>query len=288
VEGTSGRAVWVGRVITGLVSLPFLFSAVMKLVGGADLKEGIAHLGLPESMVVPLAILEMACTVVYLIPATSVLGAILLAGYIGGAICTHWRVGDPFFLQVVVGALVWLGIYLREPRLKALVPLRRPRPATRPPLAAPNPKPEGASDMRFMVLVKADRNSEAGVLPSGELVAAMGKFNEEMVKAGVLLAGEGLHPSAKGARITFSGSKRTVTGGPFAETKELVAGFWLIQVKSKEEAIEWMSRAPFEGGEAIEIRQVFEASDFPPEILPPEAAARKRELREQVEKRSKR
>jgi hypothetical protein len=110
-------------VITGLVSLLFLFSAVVKLVGGADLKEGIAHLGLPESMVVPLAILEMACTVVYLIPATSVLGAILLAGYMGGA---HWRVGDPFFLQVVVGALVWLGIYLREPRLKALVPLRKP------------------------------------------------------------------------------------------------------------------------------------------------------------------
>lgn len=126
MEGTSGRVVWVGRVITGLASLLFLFSAVMKLVGGADLKEGIAHLGLPESMVVPLAILEMACTVVYLIPATSVLGAILLTGYIGGAICTHWRVGDPFFLQVVVGALVWLGIYLREPRLKALVPLRRP------------------------------------------------------------------------------------------------------------------------------------------------------------------
>lgn len=148
MEGASGRVVWVGRVITGLVSLLFLFSAVMKLVGGADLKEGIAHLGLPESMVVPLAILEMACTVVYLIPATSVLGAILLAGYMGGAICTHWRVGDPFFLQVVVGALVWLGIYLREPRLKALVPLRRPSEATRPPLAAEGLHPSSKGEER--------------------------------------------------------------------------------------------------------------------------------------------
>src|SRR6266849_8505941 len=115
--------------------------------------------------------------------------------------------------------------------------------------------------MRFMMLVKADKNSEAGVLPSKELVAAMGKFNEEMVKAGVMLAAEGLHASSKGARISFSGGKPIVTDGPFAETKELIAGFWLIQVKSKAEAIEWASRVPFrEGG--IEIRQVFEASDF--------------------------
>jgi hypothetical protein len=135
--------------------------------------------------------------------------------------------------------------------------------------------------MRFMMLVKANKDSEAGVLPSKELVAAMGKYNEELVKAGVLLAGEGLHASSKGARISFSGGKRTVTDGPFAETKELIAGFWLIQVKSKEEAIEWASRVPFMDGE-IEIRQVFEASDFPPEILPPEEAAREQALRDQL------
>jgi len=118
--------------------------------------------------------------------------------------------------------------------------------------------------MRFMVLVKADKNSEAGILPSQELLAAMGKYNEELAKAGVLLAGEGLQPSSKGARVRFSGSKRTVIDGPFAETKELIAGFWLIQVKSKEEAIEWVKRCPnpMDGETEIEIRQVFEASDF--------------------------
>jgi len=125
VEAASGKIVWTGRVITGLVSLLFLFSAAMKFMGGAEVKEGMAHLGLPESMIIPLGVLEAACTVVYLIPATSVLGAILLAGYIGGAICTHWRVGDPFLGQVAIGLVIWLGIYLREPRLKALIPLRR-------------------------------------------------------------------------------------------------------------------------------------------------------------------
>jgi len=119
--------------------------------------------------------------------------------------------------------------------------------------------------MRFMVLVKADKNSEAGVLPSKELLAAMGQLNEEMAKAGVLLAGEGLQPSSKGARVSFSGRKRLVTNGPFAETKELIAGFWMIQVKSKDEAIEWVKRVPFADGEVVEVRQVFEASDFPPE-----------------------
>jgi hypothetical protein len=116
-----------------------------------------------------------------------------------------------------------------------------------------------------MVLVKADKKSEAGVLPDAALLTAMGKYNEELIKAGVLLAGEGLHPSSKGARIRFSGAKRTVIDGPFAETKELVAGFWLIQVKSREEAIEWIKRAPnpMPGTESeIEIRQVFEAEDF--------------------------
>jgi hypothetical protein len=129
--------------------------------------------------------------------------------------------------------------------------------------------------MRFMVLVKSDKNSEAGVLPSTELLAQMGKFNEQLVNAGVMLAGEGLQPSSKGARIRFSGEQRTVIDGPFAEAKELVAGFWIWQVKSKEEAIEWAKRCPNPtGGEAeIEIRQVFEAEDFGDALTP--------ELREQ-------
>ncbi|HEY9514255.1 MAG TPA: YciI family protein [Gemmatimonadaceae bacterium] len=132
--------------------------------------------------------------------------------------------------------------------------------------------------MRFMILIKADKNTEAGVLPSKELLTEMGKYNEELAKAGVLLAGEGLHPSSKGARVKFSGKKRTVIDGPFSETKELIAGFWLIQVKSKEEAIEWVKRCPnpLEGEPEIEIRQVFEAEDFGPGFTP--------ELREQEER----
>jgi hypothetical protein len=125
--------------------------------------------------------------------------------------------------------------------------------------------------MRFMILIKADKSSEAGVMPSEQLLAEMGKFNEELVNAGIMLAGEGLHPSSKGARVHFSGSKRTVTDGPFAETKELVAGFWLWQVKSKAEAIEWVKRIPnpMPGTETeVEIRQVFEADDFGPELTP--------------------
>ena len=121
--------------------------------------------------------------------------------------------------------------------------------------------------MRFMMMIKADKSSEAGALPSKELVAAMDEFNQEMLRAGVLLAAEGLHPSSKGARITFhGGGRRTVTDGPFAETKELIAGFWLIQVKSKEEAIEWASRCPARDGDVIEVRQVQEMSDFPPDV----------------------
>jgi hypothetical protein len=139
--------------------------------------------------------------------------------------------------------------------------------------------------MRFMMLVKADKNSEAGVLPSKELLAEMGKFNEEMMKAGVMLAGEGLHASSKGARIRFAGTKRTVTDGPFPETKELLAGFWLIQVRSKQEAIEWASRVPFADG-VVEVRQVFEASDFPPEIFPPEDAAREQAWREEQQRKA--
>jgi hypothetical protein len=124
VVAASGKIVWVGRVISVLAALVFLMSAFLKLKGGPELMQGIAHLGLPESMIRPLAILEISCVVIYLIPSTSVLGAILLAGYIGGTICTHWRVGDPFFIQIVLGILVWLGLYLREPRLKGLIPLR--------------------------------------------------------------------------------------------------------------------------------------------------------------------
>lgn len=127
--------------------------------------------------------------------------------------------------------------------------------------------------MRFMVMVPANQESEAGVLPDAKILAEMGKFNEEMVKAGVMLAGEGLHASSKGARLKFSGGKTTVIDGPFTESKEMIAGFWLIQVKSKEEAIAWMKRAPFGDGVVLEIRQVFEMEDFGPAFTP--------ELREQ-------
>jgi hypothetical protein len=116
--------------------------------------------------------------------------------------------------------------------------------------------------MRFMVLVKANEESEAGVLPDEKILAAMGKYNEELVKAGVMLAGDGLQPTSKGARVRFDGNKRTVIDGPFAETKELIAGYWIWQCKSKEEAIEWLKRAPFDGGAEVEIRQIYELSDF--------------------------
>lgn len=124
--------------------------------------------------------------------------------------------------------------------------------------------------MRFMVMVRADKSTEAGVLPSKKLIEDMGKYNEELAKAGVLLAGEGLQPSSRGARVRFSGAKRSVVDGPFTETKELIAGFWMIQVKSKEEAIEWVKRCPnpLEGDSEIEIRQVYEAADFGAEFTP--------------------
>jgi hypothetical protein len=132
--------------------------------------------------------------------------------------------------------------------------------------------------MRFMIIVKADKNSEAGALPDKKILTEMGNFNEELVKAGVMLAAEGLHPSSKGARVKFSGAKPTVIDGPFTEAKELIAGYWLIQVKSKAEAIEWVKRVPNPTGEEseIEIRQVFEADDFGPALTP--------ELREQEER----
>ncbi len=140
--------------------------------------------------------------------------------------------------------------------------------------------------MRFMVLVKANKDSEAGVLPDAKILTAMGKFNEELVKAGVMLAGEGLHASSKGARVKFSGGKKTVIDGPFAETKELVAGFWLWQVKSREEAIEWLKRAPFEDTE-VEIRQVFETADFAPSDPTGEIRKSEQKLRETVESRKR-
>jgi len=130
--------------------------------------------------------------------------------------------------------------------------------------------------MRVMVIVKANKNTEAGIMPSTDILTAMGKFNEELVKAGVLLAVDGLQASSKGKRVKFSGQQRTVTDGPFAETKELIAGYWLWQVKSIEEAVEWLKRAPFNGGTEVEIRPVFEAADFGARLTP--------ELREQRER----
>jgi hypothetical protein len=140
--------------------------------------------------------------------------------------------------------------------------------------------------MKFMILVKATKESEAGKLPSQELLAAMGKFNEELVKAGVMLAGEGLQPSSKGARVTFSGAKRLVTDGPFTETKELIAGFWMWEVASLQEAIDWVKRCPnpHEGESEIEIRQVFAAEDFG-EAFTPELREREVRLRTQLQKR---
>ncbi len=135
--------------------------------------------------------------------------------------------------------------------------------------------------MRVMVLVKASQESEAGQMPSEKLLTDMGKFNESLVNAGVMLAGEGLHPSSKGKRVRFSGDSKTVIDGPFAETKELVAGYWLWQVKSIDEAVEWLKRAPFGGGTEVEIRPVFEAEDFGKEFTP-ELRAQEQRLREQI------
>src|ERR1700675_2533527 len=140
--------------------------------------------------------------------------------------------------------------------------------------------------MRCMVLIKADKNSEAGILPTKETketFAAMGKFNEELAKAGVMLAGEGLQPTSKGKRVRFSGATRTVIDGPFTETKELIAGFWLWQVRSMEEAVEWLKRAPFDGGTEVEIRQVFEAEDFGDNFTP-ELREQEQRIRQQIEK----
>jgi hypothetical protein len=139
--------------------------------------------------------------------------------------------------------------------------------------------------MRFMMLVKASQESEAGVLPSAELIEKMGQYNEQLVKAGVLLAAEGLQASSKGARVTFSAAKPTVTDGPFAETKELLAGYWLIEVKSKDEAIAWATRIPFADGEVVEVRQVFDPTDFA-DVASPEVIAREQELRAAVQRKS--
>jgi len=138
--------------------------------------------------------------------------------------------------------------------------------------------------MRVMVIVKANKDSEAGILPSTEILTKMGKYNEELVKAGVMLAGEGLQASSKGKRVRFSGEKPTVIDGPFTETKELIAGFWLWQVRSMAEAVEWLKRSPFGGGAEVEIRQVFEAEDFGAQLTP-ELKEREERLRQQVEKK---
>ncbi len=140
--------------------------------------------------------------------------------------------------------------------------------------------------MRVMVIVKANKDSEAGVLPDEKILTEMGQYNEELVKAGIMLAGEGLHPSSKGKRVRFSGTKRTIIDGPFAETKELIAGFWLWQVKSMDEAIEWLKRAPFDGGTEIEVRPVFEAEDFGAEFTP-ELREQEERLRAQMEQQKK-
>src|SRR5690606_21337168 len=153
----------------------------------------------------------------------------------------------------------------------------------------PNPTTRRRTKMRVMVMVKATKNSEAGVMPSEQLIAEMGKFNEELIKAGVMLAGDGLHPSSKGKRVRFGGGKKTVIDGPFAETKELVAGFWIWQVQSMEEALEWVRRCPdpMPGEESeIEIRPVFEAEDFGEEFTP-ELRAQEEQLRAELERRQK-
>jgi hypothetical protein len=137
--------------------------------------------------------------------------------------------------------------------------------------------------MRVMVIVKANEESEAGIMPSEKILADMGKYNEELVKAGIMLEGEGLHPTSKGKRVKFSGTNRIVTDGPFAETRELIAGYWLWKVKSMDEAVEWLKRAPFDGGTEIEIRQVFEAADFGDEFTP-ELRAQEERVRAQAAK----
>jgi hypothetical protein len=140
--------------------------------------------------------------------------------------------------------------------------------------------------MRVMVIVKANKDSEAGIMPNEKILSAMGKFNEQLVKAGVMLAGDGLHPSSKGKRVKFSGGKQTIIDGPFAETKELIAGYWLWQVRSMEEAVEWLKRSPFDGGAEVEIRPVFEAEDFGAEFTP-ELREQEERLRKQIAEKKK-
>src|SRR5688572_8033492 len=161
----------------------------------------------------------------------------------------------------------------------------RERPARgRPARAGPGSDETRRSVMKVIVLVKADKNSEAGVMPNEKLLREMGNFNEQLSKAGLMLAGEGLHPTSKGKRVRFDGSTRAVIDGPFAETKELVAGFWIWQVKSMDEAVEWLKKAPFDGGTEVEIRPVFEAEDFG-EALTPELRAQEERIRAESESR---
>jgi hypothetical protein len=144
-----------------------------------------------------------------------------------------------------------------------------------------NAPTRGETDMRVMVIVKAGKESEAGRMPDEKILTAMGKYNEQLVNAGVMKAGEGLHPTSRGKRVRFSGAERTVIDGPFAETKELIAGFWLWNVKSMDDAVEWLKRAPFDGGTEVEIRQIFEAEDFGKEFTP-ELRAQEQRLRDQI------
>lgn len=141
--------------------------------------------------------------------------------------------------------------------------------------------------MRFMMLVKANKESEAGQMPSKELVDAMAQFNEEMAKAGVMEAGEGLHPTSKGVRIRFDAGRRTISRGPFSHPAEQLAGFWIIDVKSEEEALQWASKIPFTEGEEVEIRKIFEASDFPSDVMTPEAVEREEKLRRELQQKAK-
>src|SRR3954449_35732 len=179
-----------------------------------------------------------------------------MCSYLRSCLSVHWR-----------GMEILLSVVSRPPTYPLAAEVeRRCRSGTDSFDVVEEPRGDGPPDegaeMRVMVIVKANEDSEAGVMPSQELLTEMGKFNEELVKAGVMLAGEGLHPSSKGKRVRFAGGKRTVIDGPFTEAKELVAGFWIWQVKSMDEAVEWLKRAPFDGGAEIELRPIFEEADF--------------------------
>ena len=201
--------------------------------------EAFARLGFPLSLSVELGIIELVCLALYVIPRTSILGAILLTGYLGGAVATHLRVGDPLFdtiFPILIGALVWGGPYLA--RLSRSAPSSPFRTATVRKRNNSTHK-ENHYTMRFMMLMipKGYEQAAPGTMPDPKAVAAMMKYNESLQKAGVLLALDGLHPPSVGARVSFAGGKPKVTDGPFVEAKEVIGGYWMIQVKSREEAM---------------------------------------------------